>query len=462
MTWACHAPAPDISSIPAVDKPFHLSWYRPGSREDIMSDPESRTAGEEWRAHWTLVLASALGASLISLVMGSLGVFIAPLEHEFGWTRASITAGLSIYAAFSVICAPLLGVLVDRYGPRRVALSGVALFGIGFALFGTVSSSIWHWLALWIVFALCAQIARPLVWVTAVSSEFKTSRGLALGVMLAGMGLGGIITPMLTATLITHFGWRLAYAILGLCWGGLAAGACYLFFYGRSDRLRRAPAIARVSPAAVLEGMTAREGLRSPAFAKLAVATLFSNSLLVGIVIHQVPLLSGTGLSRDQAVWLVSAAGAATMASKVVCGYLADRMPGNILGAFFVALPMLSCLFFLSPSDSVSQRAIPVIALSLAGGGQTHMLTYLTGRYFGLRAYGTMFGFVAAVMAAGIGIGPPIAGFVYDHFHSYDWVMIAGFPMSIVAASLILWMGRYPDAPEPVAPPANATPAAAE
>jgi predicted MFS family arabinose efflux permease len=298
--------------------------------------------------------------------------------------------------------------------------------------------------------------------VAAVSSEFKTSRGLALGVMLAGMGVGGIITPTLTNLLISDFGWRLAYVILGLCWGGLAAVACYFFFYGRSDRLRGMPASAQRPNAVLLDGMTAREGLRSPAFAKLAVATLFSNTLLVGIVINQVPLLHGTGLSRDEAVWLVSAAGAGTMLGKVVCGYLADRMPGNILGAFFVALPIVTCLFFMSPSESVWERATPVLALSLAGGGQTHMLTYLTGRYFGLRAYGTMFGFVASVMAVGIGVGPVLAAAVYDHFHSYHWVLIAGLPMSVIGALLILWMGRYPDAPEPIAPPANAVPAAAE
>ena len=428
-----------------------------------MSEPESRTAAEEWRAHWTLVFAAALGASMVSLVMGSLGIFIQPLEQAFAWKRAWITAGLSIYAGFSVLCGPFLGVLVDRYGPRRIALPGVISFGIGFALFGTVGGSIWYWVGLWVIFAFCAQIARPLVWVAAVSSEFKTSRGLALGVMLAGMGVGGIITPALTDLLISDFGWRLAYIILGLCWGGTATLACYFFFYGRSDRLRGEAIIGQV-PAAmpVLDGMTAREGLRSPAFAKFAVATLFSNTLLVGIVIHQVPLLSGTGLSRDAAVWLVSAAGAATMLGKVVCGYLADRMPGNILGAFFVALPIVSCLFYLSPSESVWERAIPVVALSLAGGGQTHMLTYLTSRYFGLRAYGTMFGFVASVMAVGIGVGPLIAGAVYDHFHSYYWVLIAGLPMSVIGALLILWMGRYPDAPEPVVAPANAAPAPAE
>jgi MFS family permease len=398
---------------------------------------------------------------MISLAIGSLGVFVTPLEQEFGWKRSWITGGLMLYALFGIFVGPMLGTLVDRYGPRRIAIPGVLLFGTGFALFGTVGSSVWHWLALWVVFALCAQIARPMVWAAAVSSEFKTSRGLALGIMLAGMGFGGVITPILSVEFIADFGWRLAYILLGLGWGATAALVCYFFFYGRSDRLRQ-QAQAKQAAAPRLDGVSAREGLRSPYFIKLAIATLFSNTLLVGLTVHQVPLLTGTGLERGDAAWLVGMAAIATMLGKIFCGWLADRTPGNVLGAVFVALPMISCVFYLTPTDSIWIRAIPVVVLSLAGGGQTHMLTYLTSRYFGLKAYGTMFGFVASVMAIGVGFGPYVTGLVYDIFHSYDWMLIAGFPMSIIGASLILWMGRYPDEPERVAAPVNAAPAPAE
>jgi MFS family permease len=401
---------------------------------------------EEWHSHWKLVLASALGASMMAIALSSLGAFIAPLQQAFGWGRAQISAALWVYSVSGVILAPVFGGMLDRWGPRRFGVPGVLLAGAAFALFGTATGSLVLWFGLWTLYSVIAQIPRPLMWSAAVSSEFKVSRGVALGVVWAGGGLGGLVAPILAGHLINAFGWRLAYAVMGLGWGSLACVVCYLFFYGRSDRLRVAPG-GEQRAVAVSTGISARAGVTSTTFVKIAVATLLANSLIVGLLVHMIPLLSGTGLARGDATWVAGLAGIAGITGQLICGALADRLPGNRLLAFFLALLMVPCCMLLLPSRSAALRVVPVVLFGMSGGAEPHMLSYLISRHFGMRAFGKIFGALSSVIAISVGLGPVVAGYIFDRTHSYRFFLLGGIPVAVVAALLILSLRAYPDDP---------------
>ncbi len=414
-------------------------------------------AREEWRSHWKLVLASALGASMMALALSSLGAFFAPLQHAFGWGRAQISAALWFYSAAGFFLAPVFGWMLDRWGPRRFGVPGVLLAGAAFALFGTATGSIVQWFGLWILYSIIAQIPRPLMWSAAVSSEFKVSRGVALGIVWAGSGLGGLVAPILAGHLINAFGWRLAYVVMGLGWGSLACVVCYLFFYGRSDRLRIAPGGEQRS-IAVLTGVSARAGVTSSTFVKIAVATLLANSLIVGLLVHMIPLLSGTGLARGDATWVAGLAGIAGITGQLICGALADRLAGNRLLAFFLALLIVPCCMLLLPSTSVALRVIPVVLFGMSGGAEPHMLSYLISRHFGMRAFGKIFGALNSVIAVSVGLGPVVAGLIFDRTHSYRFFLLGGIPVALLAALLILSLRGYPDDPGKLPESAPAVP----
>ncbi len=406
-------------------------------------DAETR---EEWRSGWKLVLASALGASMMSIALSSLGAFFAPLQQAFGWGRAEISSALWVYSASGVLLAPVFGALLDRWGPRRFGVPGVLLAGGAFALFGTATGSIVQWFGLWVLYSLVAQVPRPLMWSAAISSEFKASRGVALGVVWAGGGLGGLVAPILAGRLINAFGWRLAYTVMGLGWGSLVCVVCYLFFYGRSDRLRIAPGSAQRS-AGVLTGVSARAGVTSATFVKIAIATLLANSLIVGLLVHMIPLLSGTGLARGDATWVAGLVGVAGITGQLICGALADRLPGNRLLAFFLALLIVPCCLLLMPSSSPALRVIPVVLFGMSGGAEPHMLSYLISRYFGMRAFGKIFGALSSVIAVSVGLGPVVAGYIYDRTHSYRVFLLGGIPVALLAALLILSLRAYAEDP---------------
>ncbi len=173
-----------------------------------MTAPTS-VAGEEWRAHWPLVLASLVGMSFYAVVTYSLGTFIAPLEAEFGWSRASISAGLTIFTVTAMIGGPFVGAAIDRWGTRRVAVPGIALHAAAFAGLSLANGALVQWFALWSVLAIAALTTKSLLWSTAVSSVFSSGRSFALAVMLSGTAVGQM-SPMLAGWLIEDYGWRQA------------------------------------------------------------------------------------------------------------------------------------------------------------------------------------------------------------------------------------------------------------
>jgi len=122
-------------------------------------------------------------------------------------------------------------------------------------------------------------------------------------------------------------------------------------------------------------------------------------------------------------------------------------MPGKYIAAAIYALPILPCAALLTPNDDPLARLFPIFALGLSVGGQVHMHPYLGTRYFGLRSFGTLMGFIGSITSIAVGLGPFLAGWVFDATQGYDLVLIAGIPISIAAALLLLSLGRYPDAP---------------
>lgn len=184
--------------------------------------PSVPTAREEWKLHWPLVLAAAVGFSFHAVATYSLGLFMEPLGAEFGWSRAEISAGLTLSALLSVPLSPVVGAMIDKWGVRRLAIPGLILKMGVLSLFATANGSSAQWYALWVLYALVALAVKSTVWTMAVSGVFTTGRGLALAVTLTGTAISQTLVPPITHLLIEGIGWRGAYVALGLGWGAPA------------------------------------------------------------------------------------------------------------------------------------------------------------------------------------------------------------------------------------------------
>jgi MFS family permease len=255
--------------------------------------------------------------------------------------------------------------------------------------------------------------------------------------------IGGVISPIYASTLIDAFGWRGAYTVMGLSWGGIAFLFCYPFFHSRLDTVREPRKDVKAEQPK--PGYTFHEGLRSAAFAKLVLSVLLANSLYVGVHVHMVPMLMQSGMPRGEAAWIVGLCITAAVPGQLLCGWLADRMHGTYISAVSIAILALTCALLLIKTDSLILRILPAITVSVVGGERAHMIPYLSSRYFGLRAFGRIFGFVSSAIAISVGLGPLVAGYVYDTTHSYDLLLMSGIPICAVAIALTLALGKYPE-----------------
>jgi MFS family permease len=139
---------------------------------------ESSALGE-WRSHWPLALAAALGYSVAVLHTYSIGVFIAPLQEEFGWSRSFISLGITTAGVMAAVFSLPVGMAVDRFGPRPVAIVGVMLMCGSIALLGTASGTTANWLLLWVIVGFGNLGLQVTVWTSALATRFERSRGLA-------------------------------------------------------------------------------------------------------------------------------------------------------------------------------------------------------------------------------------------------------------------------------------------
>jgi MFS family permease len=405
------------------------------------SSPKGAAAAE-WRAHWPLVVASSLGFAMIGVANFSLGPFMTPLQKAFGWSRSEITSGLTIYAITCVICQPIVGRMIDRFGPRRIGLTGLVLTGFAFSLFASANGSVTGWLLLWLVYSLSAQLILTPVWTSAVASEFEAGRGFALALTLSGTALSASIVPLVSTVVIDRFGWRLAYPILG---GGAAVtllAIVYIFFYSRRDRLTRG---SMASLTVETTGLSVGEALRTSAFWKMAVAILGSFSLMMAFSIHMLPILTATGLSRDRAALIAGSYGLFAVLGKMSYGLLVNRFPGQFVAAAMVILPAVSCGMLMSPNPSIAMCFIAISLVGLSSGAQLQLLVYLTTRHFGMRSFGTVFGFISWSMTIAAALGPVLAGRIYDKTGSYRLLLMAGIPLSVIASAVLAWVGDYPE-----------------
>ncbi|MFC4314558.1 MFS transporter [Steroidobacter flavus] len=391
-----------------------------------------KSAAAEWRRFGFLPLAAALGYATSVLHVYSLGAFIGPLQHEFGWSRAQISVGLTVAALISAIgCIPV-GMLVDRIGPRRVGLIGVVAMSAALACASTATGTPANWLALWGVIAIGTFFVQATVWTSAVASRFEASRGLAFAITLSGASLAATLYPILATWLIGNYGWRTAYAAMGGIWVVLVFPILFFLFRGAHDQGRKEQAAA--APV-VLTGVSFAEGLRSAALYKLLMAAGLFSFTVIGVAVHFVPILTDSGATPLSAAGIASLVGIFSIVGRLGTGFLLDRYPGHIVGAMAFLIPIVACVLLLTDGANPVSQAVAAAIFGLTLGSEVDVIAYLAAKHFGLKNFGALYGVLQMALAGGTAFGPLAAGAVFDRYHSYSLFLVL--TAALMAASAI-------------------------
>jgi MFS family permease len=392
------------------------------------------SAAVEWRRFGFLPFAAALGYATSVLHVYSLGAFIGPLQQEFGWSRAQISAGLTVSALISAIgCIPV-GMLVDRIGPRRVGLVGVIAMSAALACASTATGTPANWLALWGVIAIGTFFVQATVWTSAVASRFEASRGLAFAITLSGASLAATAYPILATWLIGNYGWRTAYAAMGGVWVVLVFPVLFFLFRGAHDRGRKEQAAPAPS---ALTGITLAEGLRSAALYKLLMAAGLFSFTVIGVAVHFVPILTDSGATPLSAAGIASLVGVFSIVGRLGTGFLLDKYPGHLVGATAFLIPIVACVLLLTDGANPVSQAVAAAIFGLTLGSEVDVIAYLAAKHFGLKNFGALYGVLQMALAAGTAFGPLAAGAVYDSNQSYSlFLMLTAVLMAASAVAL--------------------------
>ena len=404
-----------------------------------------QSARTEWRRHGPLVLAAAFGFSFMSFMTAGAGVFMGPLTDEFGWSRTQLSAGMALAGLIAIFLSPVVGIYIDRWGSRRLAIPGVVASAVLIACFAFANGSFLQWLGLWVLWGLASLLISSTVWAAAVAGVFQSSRGLALGVTMSGTAVAQVVAPPLANWLIEDFGWRFAYSAMGLGWGGASLLLALLFLFDAHDvRHRSAVAGSGEKVLSLLPGLTIPQAWRSGALWRIAVATFLILSATIAVVVHQFPILVEAGVSRDQAAWLVSLSGIAGVIGKLTTGALIDRYHARWIGGVTLASTAIAWPLIMPEVATPTLIVMGIVISGYAAGTKIQLCSYLTARYGGMKNYGVIFGFMTSVISLASATGPLLAGIAHDRFGSYGPFLWAGVAISLVSGLLIFSLGAYP------------------
>ena len=366
------------------------------------------------------------------------GLFVQPLGQEFGWTRLQISLGTTILIVVTALIAPLAGYFADRVNIRFLVAASAIGEAFAFAMMSRLTSGIGSLYLAMALMAILGGACSSLSFSRVIAAYFTRHRGTALGATMAGAGLSTIATPLLLAPYIASHGWRAGYLALA---GTLVVGSILLGFFVRMPDKSESPESTRRA-VAVQRGTTLGEAVRNSRFWLLAAIFGLIAVSIGGLMTQLVPMLVDSGLSPVAAARQASGIGVAILVARFGTGFLIDR---------FFAPRVAACLLGVASAGLVLIAVggnrfgfIGALATGLAVGSEIDLIAYLVARYFGLRAYGRIYGVLYVFLMLGTASSPVIFSMIFQFLGSYQPALWAAAVGLAGAAILCLRLPAFP------------------
>ena len=397
---------------------------------------------------WWVVSAAAIGLFWgIPVSVYSFSVFLKPLIQEFHASRAAVSLIYTLQSIGLAVSAPVVGWLIGRFGTRRVIVPALALFGSILISIRAFSGGIGQFYIFYIALGLVGNGVGPIPYGNVVSSWFNRRRGLALGVSMLGIGAGAMLIPPLAQHLIAEFGWRTAYAILGLAVLLISIPVVAAFLQESPQDLGLLtdgdmPLDGAAPTAAAVAGLSASDAWRSRTFWLMVGAFFLVGASVQGCLVHTAAMLSDRGISAQTAALGTSFLGGAVMLGRVGAGYLLDRFfAPRVAALFFGCVAAGIGLFLTHGSTPVALAGAFFVGLGL--GAEVDIIPFLISRYFGLRSLAAIYSVAFGAFVLAGAVGPLSMGAGFDLTGSYRGVLMVFFGATLLAALLITRLGAY-------------------
>jgi len=380
----------------------------------------------------------ALGPSVIANL--TVAAYITPIEKEFGWSRVDVSFAFTIVAYLIVAISPLQGVLVDRFGPRRVVLTSIPLFALSLAALYFTPNNMAVYYLLWAIVPIAGIGLWPLGFLQAVTPWFDRKLGLALGCANAGIGVGSTLLPMLVlGPMIAAYGWRsalltLAVLVLVISWPVVA-------YCLREPSVQEAAA-RKASGAGKTFGFTFQQAVREPTFWMLNTGFFLLGITATSLVTQQAPLLRDAGWTAAETAQLQTTFGFGLLFARVLIGFVIDHIfAPRVLTTVSIGGAVACVLYATHPNLGY----LSALLIGFLLGAEFDVLAFLIKRYYGNLAYGRIYGVIFGLFYFGSGIGiwglPKIRELSADHNYHNGLYVATG--ILLASALVMVFLPKY-------------------
>lgn len=389
---------------------------------------------------WGVASAAFAGVmtSFSPIVPYTFSLFLNPLHDAFGWKRQAIGGTFAIAAITVALVSPFIGMLLDRFPPRRIILPAILIFALALASLSRLGGSIGQFYLTFFVLGLVANGTAQFAYTRTILTWFQKRRGIALALILTGSGVGSILIPPMTQWTIGHHGWRSAYLLLGsIALLGLPLTALLV-------RNRPVPVLQHeTSP---VSGSTVGAAFASTAFWVLCGITVLSAFSENGLVTNLAAILTDHGVTAQSAALALSVRGGAGIIGRLFVGLLIDRFSPQRIQTMILVIAALGTLVLAYASSPVVALAGAML-LGIGLGSEADVLPYLLAHYFGRKHFSVLYGLTWTAYAIGGATGPMFIGRLYDGAGFYQprfIVYLAAVAFGAAAVSLMLRRSSHP------------------
>ena len=396
---------------------------------------------------WWIVCATFLIALYVGGVIfyGFTAIF-EPIANEFGWSYTQISLAASLRGLEASLLAPIIGILVDRWGPRKLIASGAIIITLGLIMLSR-TTSLGMFYGSFLLLALGMSTCSVTATMAAVVNWFQEKVGLASGIAISGFGFGGLLVPLMVK-LIDMYGWRMTMAVLALGVLAIVLPLSFLF--------RHKPEQYGYLPDGEVEGdptlddgsaqsqiveveVKTRQALKSSTFWHIAAAFTCHTMMVSAIITLVMPYLNSIRVAKSMSTLVATAIPLMSVGGRLGFGWLGDKFDRRRVAAIAFTLMGLGLVCFgCAPTVGIWLLVPFLILFGIGYGGSNALRPSMVRELFGRTSFGAIFGLMVGMNMVGGIIGPPLAGWALDNWGSYQniWFVFAG--IAIVAIISVL------------------------
>ena len=393
---------------------------------------------------WYIVIAgTVLNACFGGLIFYGFTALVNPIADTFGWSYAQISLAMTLRGLETGFLNPFLGVVADRWPPKRLVLIGVVIVGLGLLCLSQVSNLAMFYVSFMIV-ALGSSLGISMVPTTTIARWFKRDIGKAISIFLGGAGIGGFFIPLLVK-MIDAYGWQTSVLILGIGVWIVCSPIAFIFRsrpedYGLLPDGRTQDDLKDTDGSEAYDFSTGvKEALKMPAFWYIGIAWMLHIAAVHAVVVHVMPYLTSVGMERSRAGMVAMMLPVVSIAGRLPFGWLADIFNKKYVIVSSIVLTAVGLILFsIIDGTSFGLIVLFIIVFGLSLSGFFSLRPPILREYFGTKNFGTIYGFTHIFVTVGGIVSPPVAGWVFDTRGVYDPIWLILSAVCVIAVILVL------------------------